>query len=865
MSVVVPNFGAANALVFVVGEGPGAEEEIEGKPFVGPAGRLLRGHLRDAGIDPETQVYYGNISQLRPPGNHIRSFFSDSGLPNEAVTQGLDRLKVDIERVKPNVIVPVGNYALAMVTGRATWKKARRHGKLETYYTGIHDWRGSIIADRLVGNQKCIPTFHPSFILREGRDEHGTWDCDLQRIAREMLFPEIRRPQKEILVSWPTSCWKVIWNDQQIHSRAYHFEDASYTRRQLRDWLLADLTKTLTVDIEWTGPNGRLLCIGMTVHRDRAIVVPIKTIADLEFCKEILESGIKLNAQQAVFDVGVLEWHYGMKLMHNVGFDTMLAAHAANIELPKDLGYLDSIYTDWPFYKDMIDWDLVKAGKQSVYDVYAYNGLDVWTQHQVMEEQLVYDLNDDAGRDTFEFEMQLLPPLWAISQRGMRVDRDYFKQLKLEADDQQLASEEFLADLIGVKSFNLAGDIVKTLLFDLLKLPVIRLTDTGKPSTDDKVLAELEIRTTDKIALMVIRAIREGRAAKNIKSKLLEVEFDTDGRSRGIYNPGGTYTGRLNSKKFHPTGKGVQQQNIKRKTKIRSGFIPDEGYEFGYADLERAESLIVAHESGDERMLFDHGPGQDAHKNLASYLFELALADITDDQRYIGKQTRHAGNYMEGWQTFMINVNKFAHDTGVSITEDQAKFLIGKYRELHPGLIDWWESIKTELMSTGMLFNLLGRRRIFYGHASQILPNAVAFKPQSTVGDVLNVGLLNLSCVESPYIRRLGIFDRYIDDAFFLAANDFQLLNQVHDSVCYQYPIGMRDEIQPRVRRLMSVPLLIKRTDQWIEIPVEVKYGKGGCVDPETHGKGCTCFAERHPNGSWGETKTYTSDLAMAA
>lgn len=859
MTKVVPNFGSINAAVFAIGEGPGEDEEIEGKPFVGPAGRILRGHLREAGIDPEAQVYYGNISQIRPPGNQIRAFFSDTGLPNETIVQGLEALKLDIERVNPNIIVPLGNYPLAMLTGRATWKKARRQGRLETYYTGIHDWRGSIIPDKLLGGRKCIPTFHPSFILREGREEHGTWDCDLQRIAREMLFPEIRRPQKEILIAWPTSSWRVIWDDE----RAYHFEDAPYTRKQLRDWLLADMSKTLTVDIEWVG--GKLLCVGMTVHRDRAIVVPIKNIADLEFCKEILESGIQLNAQQAVFDVGVLEWHYGMRLMHHVGFDTMLAAHAANIELPKDLGYLDSIYTDQPFYKDMIDWKLVAAGKQSVYDVYAYNGLDVWTQHQVMEEQLVYDLNDDAGRDTFEFEMQLLSPLWRISQRGMRVDREYLAQLKLQADDEQLRNEEFLADLLGVRNFNLDGDIVKELLFSILKLPIVRLTPTGKPSTDDKVLAELEIRTTDRLALEIIRALREGRSAKNLKSKLLEVEFDTDSRSRGIYNPGGTDTGRLNSKKFHPTGKGIQQQNVKRKTKIRALFIPDDGYEFGYADLERAESLIVAHESQDERMLFDHGPGQDAHKNLASYLFDLTLDDITEDQRYIGKQTRHAGNYMEGWETFMINVNKYAHDTGVSITAEQAKFLIGKYRELHPGLLDWWDEIRAELLADSTLYNLLGRRRIFYGHAGQILPKAVAFKPQSTVGDVLNVGLLNLSGVESPYVRRLKLWNRYADDAEFLAAHDFQLLNQVHDSVCYQYPVGLRDEIQPRVRRLMAVPLLIKKTDQWIEIPVEVKYGKGGCVDPDTHPKDCICFAERHPNGSWGETKKYTSDLAMAA
>lgn len=800
----VPGFGPPNAKIMAVGEAPGANEEVDGRPFVGAAGQTMRKSLLSVGIDPD-EIYMTNICRYRPPANKIRTWFDGAGRPNELVLQGMLELIEEINRIKPNVIIAFGNYPLWALTGLAQWKKIKlRDGGTEMDYTGISNWRGSIVECTLVPGFKVIPTFHPSYITREGYSDHGVFNLDLERIKKESQYPDLLLPQKEFVI-----------------------DPQGSDRWGIADRLTGSDTSVITFDIEYIG--SKLLCVGMTNHRDYAMNIKTDSESDLKFVRDVLLCGIPLNAQNSIYDASILEWWYKIPVLQHVEYDTMLAAHAANIELPKGLDFLCSVYTDQRFYKNMIDWDKVKAGKQSIMDVLRYNCIDVWTQHEIMEEQIKYDLDDPLVERIFRFEMQLQKILWIMSSRGVKVDVDKIHALK-ESLAQEVRLSTHALELFAGRPINVKSPKdIPWLLFDRLGLKPGKMNKTG-PATDDKTIAEVKLSATTDVQRNVIELVRTIRRNRDLISKFLDIQFDEDGRMRGHYSPAGTVTGRLASRQFYPTGTGGNQQNIPRDKRVRSMFIPDPPKLFVYADLERAESLVVAQLTQDPEMLRVHAPGVDAHKELAAVLFNKPAAEITEDERYMGKQTRHAGNYMQGPRTFMTNVNKVANKTGVAITYDQAKRYINIYRELHGFLGRWWKDVESELWRSRTLYNLVGpdgkgRRRIFYGHIRGIVPEAVAYVPQSTVGDTLNVALLNLAAEPCEYMKWLDLDGQYNEWAKELIEYGYEPLMQVHDAVGAQINEKDAERALWLMDKLMTVPLTVPKTLETFAIPVEILVG----------------------------------------
>lgn len=819
--------GPERARIMLVGEAPGADEEKEGVPFVGKAGQLLRRFLMEVGIDPE-ECFMTNICKYRPPENRIVSFFN-MGLPNESVLEGMEELQREIRAVQPNLIIALGNYPMWAITGKGHWSEGKPDKPGSRGYKGIGDWRGSILEARIVPGVKVIPTYHPSYILQEGMADHLTFKSDLAKAKEQAKFPEIRRPQKRIVI-----------------------DPQGSDRMQVRDHLLQDMAAPLTFDIEYLKTKeGRpnLLCCGMTSHRDEAYVIVTRNPTDIQFVRSVLESGKPLNAQNSMYDCGILDWHYGMDIMGRVSHDTMICQHAAAIEMPKSLDYLASIWTDQPQWKFMVDWNKIKKGKQDVKTVWHYNGIDTWVEHEVMEEQIKHDLCDPDIRKTFDFEMSLLYPLWCMSKRGVRVDRGRMEAIRKDCNDKIVDGTILLMETFGKEVNVMSRPDVADILYNKLALPVLKRTATG-PSCDDKTLAELAIHAEHPVQKVVIQTIRSVRRARSLISKFVDIQLGEDGRMRGLYNPARTVTGRLASGQFAPTDEGANQQNFHRDKRVRSVFIPDgdpgteEERDFGYADLERAESLVVAYLADDPEMKAAHAPGVNAHRRLAKALFNKeSEAEVNADEYYLGKKTRHAGNYMQGPRTFMTNVNQDADKTGVSITYQEADAYIKLYKRMHHQLQPWWRRVEAELYRARTLYNLLGRKRVFHDHISSTLPEAVAFTPQSTVGDVLNVGLLALSGLECEYGRKVGIVaglrDRYhtlVDEC------GFQLLLQVHDAVGFQCFKHKREVALPLIREALTVPLYEPRTREHFTIPVEIQVGL-----------------------SWGEVELWKEEKQLAA
>ena len=155
---VVPGEGDPQAKLMFIGEGPGRDEDLQGRPFVGRSGELLTRMIRAIGLEREN-VYICNVVKCRPPQNRNPE-------PDEAEAC-LNYLRAQVALVKPRVVVLLGKVA-CRYTLREEISVTRDHGK---WFERKGVW--------------FMPTFHPSFLLRDPARKREAWE-DFQRIRDKL-------------------------------------------------------------------------------------------------------------------------------------------------------------------------------------------------------------------------------------------------------------------------------------------------------------------------------------------------------------------------------------------------------------------------------------------------------------------------------------------------------------------------------------------------------------------------------------------------------------------------------------------------------------------------------------------------------
>jgi uracil-DNA glycosylase family 4 len=154
--------GSPSARLMFIGEAPGAEEDLQGRPFVGAAGQLLNNLLNKLGLERE-EVYITNVVKSRPPENR-------DPLPEE-IEACLPYLKMQIVAIRPQVIVTLGRVAAQALLGTKE-PVTRIRGQWRRY-------------DHI----RVMPTFHPSYLLRFPQERHKTWE-DMQRVMEYLASRE---------------------------------------------------------------------------------------------------------------------------------------------------------------------------------------------------------------------------------------------------------------------------------------------------------------------------------------------------------------------------------------------------------------------------------------------------------------------------------------------------------------------------------------------------------------------------------------------------------------------------------------------------------------------------------------------------
>ena len=172
----VPGEGQPNARILFVGEGPGAEEDAQGRPFVGRAGQLLNKIIAACGLN-RSEVWIGNILKCRPPGNR-------DPRPDEIISC-FPYLQRQIEIINPQIIVALG--APAAKTLLNTNKSiGQLRGQFHEYYAGLG--RPPI---------KLMPTYHTAYLLRNYSQDNRkrVWE-DMKKVLLELGFPIPEQPKK---------------------------------------------------------------------------------------------------------------------------------------------------------------------------------------------------------------------------------------------------------------------------------------------------------------------------------------------------------------------------------------------------------------------------------------------------------------------------------------------------------------------------------------------------------------------------------------------------------------------------------------------------------------------------------------------
>ena len=796
--------------IMLVEELPSAEDERLGVAFSGASGQELNRLLHEAGI-MVSECYKTSVLRIRPPegqlGNYmalkkkdistVHKYFRGRYVTKEIV-DGYTELCAEIELVQPNLIVAFGNLAMWALTGE--W--------------GILKWRGSQLTTD--GAYKCnvIPTLHPQGIFMQ-------WEL------RALVLNDLRRAKRHMVARHYTN--KPSWNFIIRPTFAQVMEVLTMLQARAEAGEL-----WLDFDIETRGGSGLrgytaafIDCIGISWSRTEAICVPFMTTTNLEgywsadeeahivfaLYKLLTHSNTRNRWQNGLYDAQYVyrRWHF---LPNTNGQDTMISHHSVFAALNKSLSFIAALYADWYVY-----WkDEGKVATGEAEDKrWVYNLQDcVYTRE--CGEVLVESVKALGLTEVEATQQALFTPVLKAMLRGVRMSAERRAEMAMQIEEELSHREAFFYNVLGHTINVSSPKQMQTLFYEDLRQPIVynRKKVNGRtimsPSCDDEALSKIAAR--EPLLKPICNAIADIRTLNKFLGDFVMMPLDEDERMRCSFNIAGDaggksapYSYRLSSSK-NPFGSGGNLQTIpSEKSKssgkaaargsmdftlpnIRSMYVPDPGYTFFDMDLDRADLQVVVWESDDQMLKAAMRLGVDIHllnvfaldKQDPPPLEELVethpkywdYRGPRKHKREFAKVFCHATNYVGGAKTVAAHTGRGVHEI------DTAQ----KYWfSVHPGIKAWHVRVETQITKFRFVQNAFGYRWYIFDRLDALLPEAVAWIPQSTVGIVINKAWI--------------AFDQGIPE--------LQVLLQVHDSLAGQFPTHRREFVLPRMQSLSRI------------------------------------------------------------
>ena len=413
--------------------------------------------------------------------------------------------------------------------------------------------------------------------------------------------------------------------------------------------------------------------------------------------------------------------------------------------------------------------------------------------------ELMDRLRKDGMEKLFlEIEMPLIYSLSHMEKEGIQVERE---ALRAYGDTLKVQIEKLEAEIyeLSGKTFNInSPKQLGVILFEKLKLPYGKKTKTGY-STSADILEKLAPEQP------LVAKILEYRQLTKLKSTYadgLAAYICEDGRIHGKFNQTITATGRLSS-----TEPNLQNIPVRMALgrEIRKVFVPREGYVFVDADYSQIELRILAHMSGDKRLIEAYHQAQDIHRITASQVFHTPFEEVTPLQRRNAKAVNFG---------IVYGISAFGLSEDLSITRKEALDYINQYFETYPGVKSFLDHLVSSAREEGYVSTLYGRRRPVPELSSsnfmqRSFGERVAMNSpiQGTAADIIKIAMVGVD----RRLRREGLKSR--------------LILQIHDELLVEAAPGETEQVKTILQEEMygaaslSVPLEIdmKVGNSWFE------------------------------------------------
>jgi uracil-DNA glycosylase family 4 len=551
----VPGMGQYGAKIMILGECPTHKDVQAGRPFVDS--RELDLLLKDARIN-KAECWLSNVFKEPIPSSPTRKKIPAYIRAEQAglnITQSLNELQNEINGVRPNVIIGLGGTALWALTGiKPKGKKKDKDGeenKIRLPAGGITDYRGSIL---LGMGHKVVCTFNPAQLSWQAADVEfiGYYNrqiilADLKRAKSQSQFADLRLPQRQIDI-------------------CKSLEDIKRFRNQYKNKI------DMATDIE-AGGHFLPACIGFAFSRSHAMVVPLWNINEFSYISDAEMAAMWYQVAEILYEKEIIgqNFNYDRDKIRRIGFiirrlksDIMLKVHAINPELPKNLAFNTSIYTEEPFYKNEGMYE------GSFHDLLVGCGRDCCVTKEI-DEVTESELDEIGQRSYFYNFMMTWPELYLrMENTGFKIDYERRDELieKYVEWNERLQYELF--QLTGANINANSPKQVSFLLFEELKMPVRNGT------SEEELTSLLNLQSfTDPTARRIVELILEKRRVSKTISTYLMALPDYDGRMKTTYFPcldtGRSKTGQQDPP-IRPTIEIVDENGKKKKKSMGTAF-----------------------------------------------------------------------------------------------------------------------------------------------------------------------------------------------------------------------------------------------------------------------------------------------------
>jgi len=785
-----------NSRICILTDYPSNDDARNGRAFSDAAGQLLTIALSQNGITlaecsvvyviPEPQTY-ATLAPMWSP----KHGFTTLGNAN------IEIVKDALTRINPNVVFALGEISLQAITAKHS----------------ITKWRGSILESSVKVGQKVIPTTAPRECVKMYLWRYFLAQ-DAKKLSKEIYSPAINLPARNLRIE-PS------------------FAEAMSYMMAIK---LRDVCK-IAVDIECIKGCAEkgITCISLAISPLDCMSIPFDNRwsehEELELWKmlaEVLEDKNIAKIYQNGIDFDTVY----LLAVHNIfpgGFlhDTMVK-HALNYpDFPKSLAFLTSIYTDEPYYKD--DGKEGKVGSGQQREFFIYNAKDSAVDFEI-NNKVDEELRKYGNEETYKFLTRLAEPLLYMQLRGVKVDRAGIKKLAIEAEASIIEKQHQLDFLVGDrlplstkaqrKNYEyerLNPNSTKQCInyfYNLLKMKPQTKTSKDATTKERKTTVTTDTKAMGRLYRMYRNEetllVKQIRGIRKLKGTYLDMNIDSDDRLRCQFRIAGTVTGRLSSSATI-FGTGSNMQNLP--LTFKEFLVADDGYILCDLDKAQAEWVASAYIFNDANMIQAVEDNADIHIRTAAMMFKAPESVIKKEDSYLGGSTDElwiAEQRQKMLEETGIDVLQYGplpnmsmrqsgkkcnhsfnyglSPQGFSIQYDMplpfSKKCHALYHAGYPGIHHGHKRIEAEIVNTRTLTNLFGRKRRFLGRIEDSLYKAAySYKPQSTVGELLNRGIVTT-------------YNDQFDPAKASVMRPQEILNQVHDNLLFQYPIRTEEEIE---------------------------------------------------------------------